>query len=97
MATSFLIQYETKQTFGVVYNFWEPLHYIFKGYGFQTWEVSPAYSIRSWAYIFLHYPFIAIGQFLSDGKVSNALLPMNQKLIASSSVLYSSPFVPPSG
>ncbi|KIM32271.1 glycosyltransferase family 22 protein [Serendipita vermifera MAFF 305830] len=51
-----------------VYNFWEPLHYIFKGYGFQTWEVSPEYAIRSWAYIFLHYPFVIIGQLLSDRK-----------------------------
>ncbi|KAI8981227.1 glycosyltransferase family 22 protein [Trametes punicea] len=38
-----------------VFNFWEPLHYLFKGYGFQTWETSPEYSIRSWAYILLHY------------------------------------------
>ncbi|CDO73179.1 Glycosyltransferase Family 22 protein [Trametes cinnabarina] len=38
-----------------VYNFWEPLHYLFKGYGFQTWETSPEYAIRSWAYILLHY------------------------------------------
>ncbi|KAI0375445.1 glycosyltransferase family 22 protein [Pilatotrama ljubarskyi] len=38
-----------------VFNFWEPLHYLYKGYGFQTWETSPEYSIRSWAYILLHY------------------------------------------
>ncbi|KAI1793985.1 asparagine-linked glycosylation 9 protein isoform a [Ganoderma leucocontextum] len=38
-----------------VYNFWEPLHYLWKGYGFQTWETSPEYSIRSWAYVLLHY------------------------------------------
>lgn len=37
-----------------VYNFWEPLHFLDRGYGFQTWEVSPQYSIRSWAYILLH-------------------------------------------
>ncbi|KAG8968253.1 mannosyltransferase [Tulasnella sp. 425] len=37
-----------------VYNFWEPLHYLDQGYGFQTWETSPVYSIRSWAYIALH-------------------------------------------
>ncbi|KAG8902882.1 mannosyltransferase [Tulasnella sp. 403] len=37
-----------------VYNFWEPLHYLDRGTGFQTWETSPAYSIRSWAYILLH-------------------------------------------
>ncbi|EIN13913.1 asparagine-linked glycosylation 9 protein isoform a [Punctularia strigosozonata HHB-11173 SS5] len=38
-----------------VYNYWEPLHYLDKGYGFQTWETSPKYAIRSWAYILLHF------------------------------------------
>ncbi|KAI0035168.1 asparagine-linked glycosylation 9 protein isoform a [Vararia minispora EC-137] len=38
-----------------VFNFWEPLHYLDRGYGFQTWETSPVYAIRSWAYILLHY------------------------------------------
>ncbi|EJD54569.1 glycosyltransferase family 22 protein [Auricularia subglabra TFB-10046 SS5] len=40
-----------------VFNFWEPLHFADRGYGFQTWELSPAYAIRSWAYILLHLPF----------------------------------------
>ncbi|PSS29616.1 hypothetical protein PHLCEN_2v2764 [Hermanssonia centrifuga] len=38
----------------VVFNFWEPLHYLDRGHGFQTWETSPTYAIRSWAYILLH-------------------------------------------
>lgn len=38
----------------IVFNFWEPLHYLTRGYGFQTWETSPLYAIRSWAYILLH-------------------------------------------
>jgi alpha-1,2-mannosyltransferase len=51
---------------GIVFNFWEPLHYLDRGYGFQTWEVSPVYAIRSWAYIILHLlpariPAIIIG------------------------------------
>ncbi|KAF8899021.1 Alg9-like mannosyltransferase family-domain-containing protein [Infundibulicybe gibba] len=37
-----------------VYNFWEPLHFLDRGYGFQTWEVAPQFAIRSWAYILLH-------------------------------------------
>lgn len=37
-----------------VFNFWEPLHYIDHGHGFQTWEVTPLYAIRSWAYVLLH-------------------------------------------
>ncbi|KAG8833676.1 mannosyltransferase, partial [Serendipita sp. 399] len=51
-----------------VFNFWEPLHYIHHGYGFQTWEVSPQFAIRSWAYIFLHYPYAILGSFLTKGK-----------------------------
>jgi alpha-1,2-mannosyltransferase len=38
-----------------VFNFWEPLHYLDRGVGFQTWELSPQYAIRSWAYIILHF------------------------------------------
>ncbi|EEQ32023.1 mannosyltransferase [Microsporum canis] len=37
-----------------VYNYWEPTHYMTHGYGLQTWEYSPEYSIRSWLYITLH-------------------------------------------
>ncbi|EXJ86677.1 alpha-1,2-mannosyltransferase [Capronia epimyces CBS 606.96] len=36
------------------FNYWEPLHYLTHGYGLQTWEYSPEYGIRSWAYIALH-------------------------------------------
>ncbi|CUA67499.1 alpha-1,2-mannosyltransferase [Rhizoctonia solani] len=37
-----------------VFNFWEPLHYLDQGHGFQTWETSPTYALRSWAYILMH-------------------------------------------
>ena len=37
-----------------VFNYWEAAHYLVHGYGLQTWELSPAYSIRSWLYIVLH-------------------------------------------
>ncbi|KIV79750.1 hypothetical protein PV11_07295 [Exophiala sideris] len=36
------------------FNYWEPLHYLNHGYGLQTWEYSPEFSIRSWAYIAIH-------------------------------------------
>ncbi|KAI7949465.1 hypothetical protein MJO28_008286 [Puccinia striiformis f. sp. tritici] len=36
------------------FNFWEPTHYLVHGKGFQTWEYSPDYSIRSWFFILLH-------------------------------------------
>ncbi|EJC98743.1 asparagine-linked glycosylation 9 protein isoform a [Fomitiporia mediterranea MF3/22] len=52
-----------------VYNFWEPLHYLDRGYGFQTWETSPQYAIRSWAYVALHlYPATALTWLLGLDK-----------------------------
>ncbi|KAL4246967.1 Mannosyltransferase [Abortiporus biennis] len=47
-----------------VFNFWEPLHYLDRGYGFQTWETSPQYGIRSWAYIFIHWLPVKIASIL---------------------------------
>lgn len=52
-----------------VFNFWEPLHFADRGYGFQTWELSPAYAIRSWAYVLLHLPFTLPVRLLSLEKV----------------------------
>ncbi|KAK0465555.1 glycosyltransferase family 22 protein [Desarmillaria tabescens] len=48
-----------------VFNFWEPLHYFDKGYGFQTWEVSPEYAIRSWTYNDKRPSFFAVRIFLA--------------------------------
>ena len=36
------------------YNYWEPLHYLIYGKGFQTWEYAPQYGLRSYFYILLH-------------------------------------------
>ncbi|EMD41849.1 glycosyltransferase family 22 protein [Gelatoporia subvermispora B] len=47
-----------------VFNFWEPLHYLDRGHAFQTWETSPAYAIRSWAYILLHLTPAKLAAFL---------------------------------
>lgn len=47
-----------------MFNFWEPLHFFHKGYGFQTWEVSPQFAIRSWAYIVLHAMPVKVASFL---------------------------------
>lgn len=37
-----------------VFNYWEPTHFLTHGYGLQTWEYSPSYAIRSWAYVGIH-------------------------------------------
>ncbi|KAK2461410.1 hypothetical protein APHAL10511_005873 [Amanita phalloides] len=56
--------YSTINDCDEAYNFWEPLHFLDKGYGFQTWEVSPQYAIRSWAYIIIHLLPARLSAFL---------------------------------
>lgn len=38
---------DTDETYG----YWEPLHYLLNGIGMQTWEYSPTYAIRTYAFI----------------------------------------------
>lgn len=57
-----------------VFNFWEPTHYLNHGYGLQTWEYSPVYSIRSWLYISIHGIAGKIGSFLVGKKSSEFYL-----------------------
>ncbi|GIY24523.1 alpha-1,2-mannosyltransferase ALG9 [Caerostris extrusa] len=53
-----------------VYNYWEPLHYLLYGKGFQTWEYSPLYAIRSYAYLWLHaLPCCIYDVFFQTNKV----------------------------
>ena len=47
-----------------VFNYWEPTHYLNHGHGLQTWEYSPEYAIRSWAYVGMHAAVIWIGHLL---------------------------------
>ncbi|XP_042901366.1 alpha-1,2-mannosyltransferase ALG9 [Parasteatoda tepidariorum] len=52
-----------------VYNYWEPMHYLLHGKGFQTWEYSPQYAIRSYAYLWLHaVPCYLYGVVLQSNK-----------------------------
>jgi alpha-1,2-mannosyltransferase len=47
-----------------VFNYWEPSHYLSHGYGLQTWEYSPVYAIRSWAYAGIHSAAIFLGRLI---------------------------------
>ncbi|GMM58878.1 dolichyl-P-Man:Man(6)GlcNAc(2)-PP-dolichol alpha-1,2-mannosyltransferase [Maudiozyma humilis] len=40
------------------FNYWEPLNLLVRGFGKQTWEYSPEYSIRSWAFLLPFYSII---------------------------------------
>ena len=51
-------------TFLAAFNYWEPLHLLAHApwplgtaqSPFQTWEYSPQYAIRSWAYVAQYLP-----------------------------------------
>ncbi|CEG41893.1 alpha mannosyltransferase [Plasmopara halstedii] len=45
------------------FNYWEPLHYLLYRFGFQTWEYSPVYALRSYAYLLLHYVIVKLAAF----------------------------------
>lgn len=48
------------------YNYWEPTHFLLYGSGFQTWEYSPQFALRSYFYLLLH----ATPAWLYDAAVS---------------------------
>uniref|UniRef100_M4B6B5 Mannosyltransferase n=1 Tax=Hyaloperonospora arabidopsidis (strain Emoy2) TaxID=559515 RepID=M4B6B5_HYAAE len=45
------------------FNYWEPLHYLLYRFGFQTWEYSPDYALRSYLYLVLHYVMVKLLSF----------------------------------
>ncbi|KAJ3306459.1 mannosyltransferase [Kappamyces sp. JEL0829] len=49
-----------------VFNYYEPLHYLLFGYGWQTWEYVGRYGLRSWAYIGLHAVPLDVGVRMLD-------------------------------
>uniref|UniRef100_A0A6B2L1M8 Mannosyltransferase n=1 Tax=Arcella intermedia TaxID=1963864 RepID=A0A6B2L1M8_9EUKA len=44
------------------FNYWEPTHFLQHGSGLQTWEYSPEYALRSYAYL---YPQLLVGKLSS--------------------------------
>lgn len=46
------------------FNYWEPLHYLHFRYGLQTWEYSPIYALRSYAYLLPYTPLISLATHL---------------------------------
>ncbi|VDO47882.1 unnamed protein product [Brugia timori] len=59
-----------------VYNYWEPLHLFLYGTGFQTWEYSPVYAIRSYLYILMHYGPAAILKTIFFANKSSVFITM---------------------
>ena len=53
-----------------VFNYWEPTHYLLYGEGLQTWEYSPAYAIRSYAYVALHAAVAFAASLITSDRVA---------------------------
>ena len=51
------------------YNYWEPLHFISYGSGFQTWEYSPEFALRSYAFLWLYGWVINVTSFLVESRL----------------------------
>lgn len=49
-----------------VFNYWEPLNFLSRHFGKQTWEYSPIYKIRSWSFLLPAYLVSAPFQFLQS-------------------------------
>lgn len=57
------------------FNYLEPLHYLLHGHGMQTWEYSPAYAVRSYAYLWLYaLPVKLLQTFYRGDKVLQFLI-----------------------
>lgn len=58
------VSYSPIQDCDEVFNYWDPTHFLTHGFGLQTWEYSPVYAIRSWAYAGLHALIIKFIQLI---------------------------------
>ena len=48
------------------FNYWEPVHFMVFGFGQQTWEYSPVYALRTYAYLLPHALFARIGMIFAS-------------------------------
>ncbi|AET40839.1 dolichyl-P-Man:Man(6)GlcNAc(2)-PP-dolichol alpha-1,2-mannosyltransferase Ecym_6468 [Eremothecium cymbalariae DBVPG len=48
------------------FNYWEPLNLLVRGFGKQTWEYSPEYSIRSWTFLLPFYGVLSLVKKVAD-------------------------------
>jgi hypothetical protein len=51
------------------FNYWEPIHFLAFGRGTQTWEYSPEYGLRSYAFLMPYYAVVALLKALGTHKV----------------------------
>lgn len=57
---------DTDETYG----YYEPLHYLLHGIGMQTWEYSPSYAIRTYAFITPFWLFGSALKLVDPSKVN---------------------------
>lgn len=73
------------------FNYWEPAHYLSHGYGLQTWEYSPDFTIRSWLYIALYAIPGNLRRILPHpNKVRSLLRPFFPRVLTTDSISWPS-------
>lgn len=64
-SAAFMIISDCDETF----NYWEPLNVLVRRFGKETWEYSPEYAIRSYAYLLpyylVNYPILKLSSYVS--------------------------------
>ncbi|KAJ4456550.1 hypothetical protein; 2-mannosyltransferase ALG9 [Paratrimastix pyriformis] len=51
------------------FNYWEPTHYLMYGTGFQTWEYSPEFGLRSYGYLLPHVGVGMLARLFTSNKI----------------------------
>ncbi|CAO1627706.1 unnamed protein product [Jaminaea pallidilutea] len=69
------------------FNYWEALHLVlFGGRPVQTWEYSPEFAIRSWAYILAHAPAGLVAKLAGFSKLSTFYITRAALAVTSASI-----------
>ncbi|KAF9589139.1 hypothetical protein IFM89_019455 [Coptis chinensis] len=64
-----------------VFNYWEPLHYVLFKSGFQTWEYSSQFALRSYLYILFHELVARPASWWFSGEKVRLSVPLEKHLL----------------
>ncbi|CAM9014136.1 unnamed protein product [Wickerhamomyces anomalus] len=85
-----LYYYDPTNIFQKVFNYYEPLNFLLRGFGKETWEYSPVYAIRSWAYLLPYsIPLFPITKAIDTFQLQPQIAFYSTRLLVVSFTLYS--------
>lgn len=72
-----------------VFNYYEPLNFLVRGFGKRTWEYSPQFAIRSWAYLLPYTTVLPLSWIVDRRQWPPALVFYAVRLVTVLFTLYS--------